>query len=205
MTTMACRAPAELSAARKEPAPQPAACDSEGHGAGTCTRDCSEPVDAGKNPPVSDFHDEQHDCPGGAPGSDDPIDSVLYWDALDSMCTIMDDWHDWLNLHDEKQHADVQRNYGEGGRLRKRTRFEINGLRFDVQLWARVDWHEMAERTVADELRGMAAFLSERADELERRADEDEPRRKARLSRLAIKYGRPVAAGGPAQDGKEVA
>ncbi len=151
---------------------------------------------------VSDPHDERHDYP--APGSDDPIDSVLYWDVLGSMCGMMDDWHDWFNLHDEEQHADVQRNYGESGRLRKRTRFEINGLRFDVRLWARVDWHEMTERAVADELREMAAFLYERAGELDKQADEQEPRRKNRLARLAVKYGRSV--GTPAQDtGKVVA
>ena len=131
------------------------------------------------------------------------IDAVLYWDGLDSMCAIMDDWHDWFNLHDEDQHADVQGNDGESGRLRKRTRFEINGLRFDVRLWARVDWHEMTERTVADELREMAAFLGERADELERRADLEEPHRKHRFERLAIKHGRHPAAGSAAGDARK--
>ena len=42
------------------------------------------------------------------------------------------------------------------------------------------------ERTVADELREMAAFLGERADGLERRADLEEPHRKHRFERLAI-------------------
>jgi ABC-type Zn2+ transport system substrate-binding protein/surface adhesin len=135
-------------------------------------------------------------APDKAPDSNDLLDAVFYWDASDVLSDLRGNYSDWFRAHNEGTHADVQNNYHDHGRQRKRTRFERNGMRFDVHLWARIDWHREAQREVATELRRMAEFLNEKADEIEKYAagTRDERVREA----LAQTDGEPAVTGGAA-------